>query len=342
MIDTWDSNVGVPCVIVGIFNVNTQLPIKITPINNPGQPHRQYPSEKRIATPSPGATTHRTHYTNLMKMESIMTKKQATTDTNKTRVVIFSYYPLLDATTYGQSPGDTIELSDKTGRSPFDQIMEDLENKLPDGRATGCLWMLDDQSPDKSPQPVLIIPRAAEIAKHFHTWCEGEVTEWFKLYIAWDEADPKRYGIVLMPDFEMSIRRWQTARILYHSEMPADLVKGDTIYNIIFSPIHFGTAGAMAFQSVIPHLSPEISVFLIDESLLDGDKPIAEQLLKIKEEDRHLLGKFPCPAEQRGNAPLRSEKSGAYMREFLCNLRAPDVKGTHQNFRGWVNPDLIK
>lgn len=177
------------------------------------------------------------------------------------RYVVVSYFPLLTG-----EAGGTININDGN----LSAFMSSLE-ALPSGGAECCLWV-DHES---GPRPILVMDQADAIYDHLVAWSEGAPAEWFKLVLMRDSG---KYLISLAPDVKKSIERFNTARHM-NTGYP---VPPDAAYNVLFRCVYFVSGSSNAFDVVRDSVSDELSVGLMDLSLLDTKNPQSMDLDKIR------------------------------------------------------------
>lgn len=205
---------------------------------------------------------------------------------------IIGYHPLLDT---NRIPGS---LLDKGDSEKFINEMRGIYDKSVDG----CMWGVAE---DGSLALALMIEQAEEVAEHLIKWSENKPTEWFKLYIAWE--DPSRYCVALMPNPRKSVERFKVARMMFHDDLP----DSDDKYTVIFSPLIVCSAGSTFSAHVADKLRGELVVYTTETG------PVKEGRMDGK---RHFIGKFAIPPEQLGKAALENEEYGSYLRDHLDDM----------------------
>lgn len=275
----------------------------------------------------------------------IPTTADIKSDTQPQHMVVLSYWPLLDNKRYNQEPGGTIPVSvlktpDGAGQTNLDIIIKDMQNNLPDGRATGCVWLMDkDAAGVHRPYPALIMPKAKEIADHFRTWADNEPEEWFKLWVAWDGTDDSRYAVMLTPNVQKSIERWRLARFLIQQQVPP--TPTECTHTVLFQPLLFGSCSPGCFSKIRSLLPTRMRVALLDEDIFDPAAPLGPQLEALTDADFHQLGTFELPSERQGPVQSVDKEMMSYISEFLIGLEDQALdKSQPPKFRGWVNPDV--
>jgi len=265
-------------------------------------------------------------------------KKPSHSSQDPTKVLLISYWPLLDYSQAGYGPGQVKHLTSQDAKDTLIAALtpaEDVEN-----HATACLWCQwparQADRPEGWPDldiadgaffPVLILPRGPEIATHLRAWSEGEPEDWFDLIIddAYDAGDT-RYCAVLMPRPGRSIDRWRLGYRLTHDHDVPD----DWTYEIVFRPLAFGAAQSPTYAHIRHRLAPvggRLPVGILDESVFLTH---AADPRTLPQEQVEILGAF-----SRGDpAPAR-----AWLDPFLADLTCPPP-GSPLGGKGWINPNV--
>jgi len=166
--------------------------------------------------------------------------------------VVVSYFPLLAG-----KPGESLDFEEGSL-----EALTGLLKELPDGNADCCLWVLKDGES----RPVLVMKDADLICDHLLVWSEGDPVGWFSLTLMQKDG---KYLIGLAPDVGRSIERFKMARQL-RTGFP---VPKDTKFKVMFRCLYFVSGPSNMFDLVKDQLSEEVSVGIMDRSLLDVQDP---------------------------------------------------------------------
>ncbi len=220
-----------------------------------------------------------------------MTKNDQTSASN----IIFSYVPLLRGRPgAGYMGEEAVRMATATARH-----MEEL----PTGSALAALWAVDDETPTL----MLLMERAAEIAKHLVEWSEGRPEDWFELHHL---EKGNAYAVALFPNFVKSAERWRTAfQMRYGFPPPAE---GNESH--LFRPLHCVSPSKDAFSRAKPYVERSR---LVKVSLVDAKQVHAGELMMRRDGiTAHDLGLFKAT----GDRPKKGITSG-WLEDAIDSMR---------------------
>jgi hypothetical protein len=157
----------------------------------------------------------------------------------KTPVLLLSYIPLYpyDAASAGKLVPPS-ELKD-----------------LPDVRVLGCIWARRDDGVE----PLFVLDNAKSVVDHLLSWCEGKPEIWFTYFIGTKDS---AYAIGLVPNLDMSVKRWEFGHRLNNPESDLDIA--NLAFQVYFNPLMFQSGSSATFNQIKGEIGSNICFSFID------------------------------------------------------------------------------
>lgn len=166
----------------------------------------------------------------------------------KTSVLLLSYIPLYpyDAATAGKLVPPS-ELKDR-----------------PEVHVLGCIWA---RRVDGGVEPMFVLDNAKAVVDHLLAWCEGKPECWFTYFMGVKDSS---YAIGLVPNLDMSVKRWEFGYRLNNPESDLDI--SSLAFQVYFTPLMFQSGNSATFEQIKDEIGSDICFSFIDMADVDtGD-----------------------------------------------------------------------
>ena len=195
----------------------------------------------------------------------------------QTKMAFISYIPYLnrDNETCGKVFDCGQELLDKINFK---------ETEAAYTSANGCAWVMDGDKVGV----VLFLKDAARLVKDMKTWADNQPQVFFRAIIG-QVGD--KYGIVIVPDLEMSLTRFR----LSHQAITGNKLEIKDI-NLYFSAVGFvSKPGAIMYEKMKDKIGKELPIAFLDVSESEFEHSMIERAVHfatLKLEDTSYQGGY--------------------------------------------------